>query len=385
MKKLLYLTSLLLITGCLNSTELNGIWNLELNIQNNKIPFYLEFKDRKVILQNNSELIELEYSIDKEKILIPILNYDAALELQQLDNTLRGKWIKYNRTPEYKLAVFGMKTTRDQLPETKKSYFNKSINMKLSFDGKPKGILTHSKGNTHSSIATETGDYRYLTSEKIKDEVVFYGFDGFFAFYLKGKMQDGAYSGKFFAGPSYSKNFEGVIDDEFKLRDPNKITTYNGTLNEITLPGLDGKDYDLKATSKLTVIQIFGSWCPNCIDETKFILDWRKKNPNKAVDFKIVSFERSPNKKHALKMLKKTKKLHGIDYPILIGGYTKDDKVSKIFPGIKDFISFPTTIYVDSKNKVRKIHAGFNGPATGEFFESFTKEFDEFINKVLAE
>lgn len=385
MKILLSLITLFSFSGCFGEKDIKGVWNLELNLQNNKLPFYMEFSDSKVILQNNTELIELNYLKEKDMIIIPILNYDAALELKQLGNTLRGHWIKYNRTPEYKISVFGMKTNRDKLPDVPKPYFTESINMKITIDKKDSSILTHSPPNLHSSIVTETGDYRYLTSKVINDEVIFYGFDGLFAFFIKGKMMGEFYEGKLFSGLSYNKNFKGIHDPSFKLRDPDKITTYQGKFKDLILPSIDGNEYKILSDSKLTIVQIFGSWCPNCIDETKFILDWKKKNPNKKVDFKIVSFERSPNKKHAIKMLKKTKKLLGIDYPILIGGYSKEDKVDKVFPGMKDFISFPTTLYIDSNNKVIKIHAGFNGPATGEFYENFIFDFNNFINKVLNE
>ena len=48
-------------------------------------------------------------------------------------------------------------------------------------------------------------------------------------------------------------------------------------------------------------------------------------------------------------------------------------------------LSYPTTIYIDKKGKVRKIHTGFNGPATGEKYISFQKEFTEFVDVLVAE
>ena len=34
-------------------------------------------------------------------------------------------------------------------------------------------------------------------------------------------------------------------------------------------------------------------------------------------------------------------------------------------------LSYPTSIFIDKTGKVRKIHTGFNGPATGEKFTEF--------------
>jgi hypothetical protein len=48
-------------------------------------------------------------------------------------------------------------------------------------------------------------------------------------------------------------------------------------------------------------------------------------------------------------------------------------------------LSYPTTVFVDKKGKVRKIHTGFNGPATGEKFTEFKTEFKAFVGELLAE
>ena len=52
---------------------------------------------------------------------------------------------------------------------------------------------------------------------------------------------------------------------------------------------------------------------------------------------------------------------------------------------LKHVLSYPTTIYIDKKGKVRKIHTGFNGPATGEKYIEFKTEFKEFTDKLLNE
>lgn len=384
MKYPLILLPLLLLTSCFQSSSLDGVWNFELNIQDNKIPFYMKFKGNKVVLKNNVELIELEYKKVDKKIIVPILNYDAAFELEQIGNTLKGHWVKYNRKNDYKLSMFGMKTKLKKFPIVNEVAFNSDINWKITFEDNSYGILTHKGKNTYSSIVTETGDYRYLTSKHEGDALILYGFDGLFAFYLvSGYKRDGVYEGEMYAGLNYNQKFVTKDDPKFKLRDPNKITTYKGDLTKIKLPNLKGEKEILIAKGKVTVIQIFGSWCPNCIDETKYLLDWRKANPDKDVDFKIVSFERSPSKKQSLKLLRKTQKIYNIDYPILVGAYTKEKKVGDVFKGIKNFISFPTSLYIGKDGQVKEIHAGFNGPATGEYYEKFKIHFEKLMDSLL--
>ena len=48
-------------------------------------------------------------------------------------------------------------------------------------------------------------------------------------------------------------------------------------------------------------------------------------------------------------------------------------------------LSYPTTVIVDKTGKVRKIHTGFNGPATGDKYAEFKKEFEDFVNVLLNE
>ena len=126
-------------------------------------------------------------------------------------------------------------------------------------------------------------------------------------------------------------------------------------------------------------------WHSGYYHRQAFAKKWRSKNQDLNIKFSILAFERSPNKKFARIQLKKAIKSYSIDYPILIGGYTKEDKVSNALPGLENFISFPTTIYIDKKGRVRKVLASFQGPATGIKFEEFSKNFDLFLKKLNQE
>ena len=48
-------------------------------------------------------------------------------------------------------------------------------------------------------------------------------------------------------------------------------------------------------------------------------------------------------------------------------------------------LSYPTSIFIDKKGKVRKIHTGFNGPATGKKYDEFKKEFEDFMEMLINE
>ena len=362
---------------------------MELNLQGKIVPFVLEFKDQTATLFNSSEKRVLHYSQGKDgSIDIPILGFDAAFKLKKINNTLSGYWIKFNRSPEYKLSIMGMKLAK---PYTylKEPLQNFPSKWQLTFDGDKKSNLlsfTNSETSFHGSIITQTGDYRFLTP-KIKDNnLSLFGFDGAYAFFIEAKRINDKLQGTLYSGLSYNKKFTAQANKDFKLKDPEQITSYDGDITKLNFKTLSGEDYQLSDDNgKVRVLQIFGSWCPNCIDETAFINNWKKRNKNLNVHFSLIAFERSPDKKHALKQLKKAKDNYGINYPILIGGYTKKDKVKSILPGLENFISFPTTIYIDKQGKVRKILASFQGPATGQYYNEFSRNFDLFLKKLAQE
>jgi hypothetical protein len=66
------------------------------------------------------------------------------------------------------------------------------------------------------------------------------------------------------------------------------------------------------------------------------------------------------------------------------GGANKLEANRKL-PMLNRVLSYPTTILLDREGKVRRIHTGFNGPATGLKYEEFTEEFDRLVKQLLSE
>ena len=94
-----------------------------------------------------------------------------------------------------------------------------------------------------------------------------------------------------------------------------------------------------------------------------------------------IAFEFAKDKEQALNNLKKLKNRLNINYDLLLAQYGSSDKSIALekLESLDTLISYPTLIVVDKNKKVRRIHTGFNGPATGIKYEEFKKDFEELI------
>nr|MBP6140155.1 TlpA family protein disulfide reductase [Bacteroides sp.] len=110
---------------------------------------------------------------------------------------------------------------------------------------------------------------------------------------------------------------------------------------------------------------------------------WYKANKERGVEVVGLAFERKTEPAYVQKVLSNLINKHQTTYDILVAGKIGDDK--KVLPEIDGLKSYPTTIFIDKKGNVRKIHTGFNGPATGLFYDEFKSEFNKLVDELLAE
>ena len=153
-----------------------------------------------------------------------------------------------------------------------------------------------------------------------------------------------------------------------------------------TLPDVDSIMVSLddpKFKNKVIVLQIMGSWCPNCLDESRFLAPYYDKNKDRGFEVIGLSFEKTDDFVRASGNVKRFRDRLHIKYPLLIAA--NRDKIKTVLPGLENFVGFPTSIYLDKNHNIRKIHAGFSGQATGAEYEKFKDDFSMFIDKLLSE
>ncbi len=408
MKKIIALTflvSFLVLTSCNTEKEVllsEGIWLAELEVMDNQIlpfNFTLEKTDGAYVMKiyNAEEVIHVnEISIQNDSIRIQTPVYEGYISGKFTKNSIEGEFIKesLDRIVPFK-AVFG---EEERFRNSKPSTVNISGIWEIEFNKDTedsymsKGIFTQNGDKVTGTFRTQTGDYRYLDGVMDEDSLKVSAFDGAHAFVFTAKVTDSTVNGNFYSGNHFKEPFKGVRNDDFELPNADSLTFLKKGYDKFafSFPTSAGNMVSLedeRFQNKVVLVQIMGTWCPNCLDETKFYVDYLKNNPD--TDFEIVglAFEYAKTKEGAINAISRLKERIEVGYPILLAQVGSSDKAlaQQKLPMLNHVISYPTSIFIDKKGKVRKIHTGFNGPATGDKYITFKKEFDVFVKGLLAE
>ncbi|MES2529006.1 MAG: TlpA disulfide reductase family protein [Bdellovibrionota bacterium] len=371
----------------------DGPWRFEMKATYAVIPFVIDFKyEGKSLtgtLRNGKENIPLNgITVKKNMITIPIQHYENELELELLTNDLlRGKFVRLNKNPRQETPVEGKRDVKARYGgkyEKPAAKFNGTWAVTLKEeDGKEaKGvvILEQKKSKLSGSILSPTGDYRYFEGYVSGEFFEAASFDGVYNYVFKGRIEKNKMEANILA--NWKTDVAGVKDDKASLPDPYKQTQLDKM--SFSFPDINGKKVSLSDfKGKPVIVSFFGSWCPNCIDEMNYLVPWFKENKKRGIELIALSFERSLDQANARMQLTKTAKKLDMDFPVLLAGSTSEDKPMDKIPGLKNFISFPTTVYLNKKHEVVKIHAGFTGPSTGKFYEEWKKEFNHDVDELL--
>jgi thiol-disulfide isomerase/thioredoxin len=169
--------------------------------------------------------------------------------------------------------------------------------------------------------------------------------------------------------------------------DPTRFTSVKDPTEpfRFSFPDLDGKivsNTDARFAGKVLIVAIGGSWCPNCHDETPFLVELYKKYKKQGLEIVELSFEEEAQIKNPVRV-RAFNKRYGVDYTVLIPGEPKElnDKV----PQGVNLNSFPTTFFLGRDGRVRSAHAGFAGKASGKFHTELKEEVTVLVERLLAE
>ena len=295
----------------------------------------------------------------------------------------RGDWVDSLRIKEYRvpleIAPIKNKIVRDG--NVQNSVWDTDL-------GKLKMVQ---KGDSiAATFLTSTGDYRYQAGEINPETSRFKigNFDGVHLFSFEGTIkQDSITNGVFKSGTHYTTNWSGVRSANNRV-DWSATQVWNPQSN-VFIEGVNsGGETEAwtrerlgESGYKVLVVDVMGTWCPNCMDEARLLKELCEDYPEMIVV--SMAFERSVGEE-ALERIADFKEEMKLPWEVLLGGVANKriaDSTLSFIGGVK---SFPTTAFIPFKGDPI-IHSGFSGPATGESYEEEVLFFRNTIESLIRE
>lgn len=386
----------------------NGVWRgVLLTDSAVEIPFNFEVYDslgsKQVAFINGGERLNInEVTVQDDSVFIKTPLFESEIRALLSSEGLSGHWYRHSlgRTTEMSFnAKPGTSYRFVENPE--KALYDISGTWSVQFlrnGGQDTSTAVgqfEQKGNeVTGSFLTPTGDYRYLSGIIDGNLLFISGFSGSSPSLYTAELANDRINlikGKAYSGPGSIAEWFAGRDDNAILPDPYSVTRLSEGMDQInfTFDDLDGNAVSLsdqQFKDKVVIVQFLGSWCPNCMDETAFLAPFYDQYKDKGLEVIGLAYERYKEPEKAKAAVLNLKKRLNVNYPLLLTGYTNDKKlVGESVKGLENFASFPTTLFIDRSGKVRKIHSGFSGPATGHFYTEFVEEFTKEVESLLDE
>lgn len=364
-------------------------------IYENETDFYIEIINGEERIRVDDIVMGRDPTTAKDTILIELPLFDSYLKGIYEENLIEGTWEVRNREAysipfvarygqEHRFTTLRKEPVMD-LSGKWKTYFEVDTEQPYPAIGE-----FQQDGNQLSgTFRTETGDYRFLEGTVQADKLYLSCFDGSHAYLFEGKIApDSSIIGIFRSGKHYKTVWEAERDPAFQLAHPDSLAPLETgeAVLDFSFPDATGNIISLsdeRFEGKAKVIQLMGTWCPNCWDETKFLANYIQENPNPGIAFIALAFEKYRDKERALQAIATYQKKMELPYPVLWAGFHEKEEAIKALPVLREIISFPTMIFLDQNNRIVKVHTGFNGPATSKY-KDFVTNFDKTVQSLVV-
>jgi len=415
MKKVLFIIAGILAAYASNAQRsvaiANGIWRAVLQ-RTDGVGIVFNFKvtdtaGRKLIyIMNAGNRLAVDDIYEKDdSVVIRLPFFDSEFRAARSgDDTLTGRWITHladrdvfipfvaKHNADYRFVVSNKKIVTN-ISGRWSAAFRDTVTGKIS---SLVGVFEQNGNHLTGSFLTASGDYRFLEGVVDGDSLKISGFDGGYAQYFSAKIDDNnrISGGRFFSGNGpATRVWTATRNDTAQLREASPqeyLNTAVAPVLNFAFKDADGKQVsfaDERFRNKIVIIQIMGSWCPNCMDETGFINQLYDEYKHKGVEVIGISYERTADFSRSVPAVKNFIKRLGITYPVLIPPVAVSDplRAEKTIPQLQKITAFPTTVFVGRDGIIKEVHAGFNGPGTGEDYKKQKDEFYRIVNHLLEE
>jgi peroxiredoxin len=334
-----------------------------------------------------------------DSVLITLPFFDAEFMVKVSATKMQGRWTRHlpmgNTSIPFEASINQTRFDESHkiTPNLNNTWDVKFFDTAFKDSSDAIGKFQSSPTKITGTFLTSTGDYRFLEGVFDGEKIRLSTFDGSHAYLVIADFnpQNNRISnGVFYSGLNNKEFWNASFNPKAALPDAEKLTFLKQGFESIKFefPDLDNKPItleDARFRGKVVLLQIMGSWCPNCLDESKLMTSIYQQYQSSGLEIIGLCFEKSEDINIVKKNIGNFKNQLNITYPLVIAGNTQKGSVNKALPMLANFVAFPTLIIIDKKGKVRNIHTGYSGPATGIYFTEFKDHFISNLEKYLNE
>lgn len=252
-------------------------------------------------------------------------------------------------------------------------------------------LLDQRGAEVTGTVRWPSDDERYLAGEVHDEELRLSRFDGGAVALYEAKLNArGELVGQAWSDRGGRQRFVARRDPDASI-DATAIATHLRDLEAgfaFSFPDLDGHPVssdDPRFAGKVLLVTLAGSWCSNSHDEAAMLERYVRRYGAQGLEVVALMFEQHDSFERAAAAVRRFREAHGVGYLTLIAGRADKAAASRALPQLDAVRAYPTLVFVDRSGRVRRIHTGFAGPATGIEHELLLDEFDRTLAELLAE
>ncbi|MFN1833733.1 peroxiredoxin family protein [Balneola sp. MJW-20] len=401
LKVLILFTLLLTASQCNDSKEAlqHGSWKGVIHYSDAEVPFNFEIyrignsdSVQVTIINGEDRAIISDAVIRRDSLIVPMFAFDITLQAEVRGDSMSGTLIKHYRGSSVPFtAVYG-KPRYEVSEKSGAAEIPEKMDLLIRYDRDNAypavALMKQNENRVSGTILSELSDFRYFEGKIEGDSLTMSSFDGVHAFLITANKEEGLWSGSILFEEGYSEKWKQETEGEHKIRDAFGIIDLSDKktrpdLSSFSMNGNSIETADYRG--KVLMVQIFGTWCPNSWDQTKYLTANYDQWKNEGVEILAVNYEANYSEEYGKRRISYYKDKMNIDYPVLLGGRLNKEEAAEAFPFMDKILAFPTLVILDKEGYARYVHSYFTGPATGQYYENFKIRLQEIITELNEE
>ena len=383
------------VTAGERPTPLTGCWDASVLANGVEVPFEFEIGRKAGALtgsffNGDRRITSTASTVDGEHVVFTFAQYAATLDVTVKAGTLSGEYRRGTRVryPFNAVPAKAAKAFASGGPPIAGTWIVQAKSSKG--ESAWRFIVRQKRGITTATILRVDGDTGTLRGRYDGDRYVLSHFSGARPLLLEVIPRE---DGTLTLRQNRKTELAAVRETDGRagtIGTPTDPSEHTGVVDlaepfRFSFPDLAGRttsNSDDRFVGKVVLVNVSGSWCPNCHDEAPFLAALYQKYKDRGLEVVTLSFEEEDQLTDP-RRLRAFIETYRINYPVLLAG--TPDQVTEKLPQGKNLNAFPTTFILGRDGRVRRVHTGFPSPGSGLFYRRAEQDLTNEIERLLAE